>query len=102
MMMSESEKKQLDENCLLTREIYKAVVGDPTMGRAGIVSSLKKAHERMDDHEKEDRIAFEDVRTSIRTVGDKVTKILYCFGGAMAAVKLGGWIYDANKGIHGS
>lgn len=98
-MMTADERAQLDENSRMTKQILEAVVGSPEFGHVGLVGQVKRAHERMDEHEKVDLLEFAAVRADTRKVGDKVTKVLYAFAGAMAVLKIGGAIWDAVHAI---
>ena len=94
-MMTADERGQLDENSRMTREIHVAIIGNPQMGHIGLVGQMRRAHERMDEHELDDRKQFQEGRETTKAIGDKLTKIIYGFAGFMVALKIGGLIFDA-------
>lgn len=93
-MMTESERAQLDENCELTRKIFIAVVGDKDLGAPGLMGAVKRAHDRIDEHEKEDRANFEAVKEGTRKVGKEVQRLIYICIGAFGVLKLAAWIWE--------
>ena len=101
-MMTLDERRQLDSNTVMTQEIHAtvaelrtAIIGNKDLGHVGLVGQVKRAHERMDSHEEEDRKQFQEVRETAKAIGDKLTKIIYGFAGFMVALKIGGLILDA-------
>lgn len=93
-MMTIEERLQLDENCRLTRKIHEAIVGDDALGQSGLVGQVRRAHERMDQHETDDRRQFDQVKDDTRKLGDKISRIIYLFAGVVAAVKVAGWLIE--------
>lgn len=90
-VMTEDEKKQLDRNTEMTVEIHSAVVGNANLGHVGLVGQVKRAHERLDEHEVEDRDSFNAVKEAIGKIDSKVSKIFAGLAGIMVALK----IYEA-------
>jgi bisphosphoglycerate-independent phosphoglycerate mutase (AlkP superfamily) len=101
-MMTADERKQLDQNTVMTTEIHStvtdlraAIIGNPELGHIGLVGQVKTVNDRQEKHEIDDTKQFQEIRDTAKAIGDKLTKIMYASIGAVAAVKVIGWGWEA-------